>query len=93
MEAAIITGGTRGIGAAIAASLADRKVRLVLNGRHRDTEAEQRISELAKHTDVRFIEGDASDQETATKITKLATDQLGRIDYVVPAAGGPNPGR
>ncbi len=93
MEVAVITGGTRGIGAAIATALAERKVRLVLNGRHRDGEAEQRMSELGKLTDVRFVEGDAGDERTATQLARLTSEQFGRIDYVVPAAGGPNPGK
>lgn len=93
MEVAVITGGTRGIGAAIATALAERKVRLVLNGRHRDGEAEQRMSELGKLTEVRFVEGDAGGETTATQIAKLASEQFGRIDYVVAAAGGPNPGK
>ena len=93
MEVAVITGGTRGIGAAIATALAERKVRLVLNGRHRDGEAEQRMSELGKLTEVRFVEGDAGGETTATQIAKLASEQFGRIDDVVAAAGGPNPGK
>ena len=93
MEVAVITGGARGIGAAVAAALAERKVRLVLNGRHRDGEVEQHLSELSKLTDVLFVEGDAGDERTASQLAKVASEKFGRIDYVVPAAGGPNPGK
>ncbi len=93
MEVAVITGGTRGIGGAIAAALARRNVRLVLNGRNRDAEVDQLLSTLGQLTEVRFVAGDASDGAFATELVKQATDQFGRIDYVVPAAGGPNPGK
>jgi NAD(P)-dependent dehydrogenase (short-subunit alcohol dehydrogenase family) len=93
METAVITGGTRGIGAAIATALAGRKVRLVLNGRHRDADAEQQIEALGKITEVMFVEGDAGNESTAAKLAEAASREFGRIDYVVPAAGGPNPGK
>lgn len=93
MEAAIITGGTRGIGAAIASALAERKVRLVLNGRQRDPEVERTLAALAAVTEVLFVEGDAADEATSVKLAAAAAERYGRIDYVVPAAGGPHPGR
>jgi NAD(P)-dependent dehydrogenase (short-subunit alcohol dehydrogenase family) len=93
MEVAVITGGTRGIGAAIAAALAHRKVRLVLNGRNDGDEVRKLVSELSVLTDVKFLAGDASDQSIANALIKEATAHFGRVDYVVPAAGGPNPGK
>ena len=93
MDVAIITGGTRGIGAAIARALAQRKVRLVLNGRSQDDEVKALLAELGSLTDVRFLAGDASEPQTAAALVKEATTQFGRVDYVVPAAGGPNPGK
>jgi NAD(P)-dependent dehydrogenase (short-subunit alcohol dehydrogenase family) len=93
VEVAVITGGTRGIGASIAAALAERKVRLILNGRHRDDETEQLLTGLGKLTEVRFVGGDSGAEETTARIAKLASDEFGRIDYAVPAAGGPNPGK
>ena len=92
-DVAIITGGTRGIGAAIAGVLARRKVRLVLNGRHRDADVEEELAELSGLTDITFVEGDAADPATAQRLASIATDAYGRIDYVIPAAGGPNPGK
>jgi NAD(P)-dependent dehydrogenase (short-subunit alcohol dehydrogenase family) len=93
MEVAIITGGTRGIGAAIASGLAERKVRLVLNGRNEDDDVKKLCTELRKKTEVRFIAGDAADPEMAARLASEATNSFGRIDYAVPAAGGPNPGK
>ena len=93
MEVAIITGGTRGIGAAIAEGLSQRQVRLVLNGRHEDVDVRKLLGDLGKLTDVRFVGGDAADPATALKLASEASNHFGRIDYVVPAAGGPNPGK
>src|SRR5436190_7750883 len=86
-EAAVITGGTRGIGAAIAHALARRGVRLVLNGRGRDAEVDQTLSELGTLTEVEMLVGDAADPATSENLVKLAKSRFGRIDYVVPAAG------
>jgi NAD(P)-dependent dehydrogenase (short-subunit alcohol dehydrogenase family) len=93
MEVAIITGGTRGIGAAIASGLAQRKVRLVLNGRNEDEEVKKFCGGLRQLTEVRFITGDAANPEMSARLAEEATSSFGRIDYVVPAAGGPNPGK
>lgn len=89
---AVITGGTRGIGAAIARSLAARDVDLVLFGRHRDAEVDALIAELEKTTGVLFVAGDAGDPATAPLLVAAAMERFGRIDYLIPAAGGAVPG-
>lgn len=93
MEVAVITGGTRGIGAAIAVALAKRNVRLVLNGRNRDAEVDRLLADLGNMTEAAFVAGDASDPGVAGDLVKEALKRFGRIDYAVPAAGGPNPGK
>ena len=93
MDVAIITGGTRGIGGAIATALARRKVRLVLNGRKEDDEVRALLQGLGQLTDVRFHAGDASEAKTSAELVDLAMSAFGRVDFAVPAAGGPNPGR
>jgi NAD(P)-dependent dehydrogenase (short-subunit alcohol dehydrogenase family) len=93
MEAAVITGGTRGIGAAIAKALARRGTALVLNGRAEDDEVRQLLTELRDLTPVRFLPGDGTTPETAAALTQMAEGEFGRLDYVVPAAGGPHPGK
>ena len=92
-EVAIITGGTRGIGAAIAGALAARGVRLVLNGRNRDAEVDAAVAALRKQAEVELDLGDAADPATAARLVASARSRFGRVDYVVPAAGGPHPGR
>ncbi len=89
-EAAIITGGTRGIGAAIARQLAGRGVDLLLSGRHRDDEVEALLAELGDRA--RFEAADAADPASAERLVAAAMEAFGRIDYLVPAAGGVVPG-
>ena len=89
-EAAIITGGTRGIGAAIARQLAGRGVDLLLSGRHRDDEVEALLAELGDRA--RFEAADAADPASAERLVAAAMEAFGRIDYLVPAAGGAVPG-
>ncbi|MCX5495491.1 SDR family NAD(P)-dependent oxidoreductase [Kaistia dalseonensis] len=89
---AIITGGTRGIGAAIAHALAARDVDLLLSGRNRDDEVDALIAALDTKTNVGLHLADAGDPSTATALVELAMQRFGRIDYLVPAAGGAVPG-
>jgi NAD(P)-dependent dehydrogenase (short-subunit alcohol dehydrogenase family) len=89
---AIITGGTRGIGAAIAAALAARGVRLVLNGRGSDKDVTETLAALGKRTEVEIAYGDAADPATAEALAVLAEKRFGRVDFAVPAAGGAHPG-
>jgi NAD(P)-dependent dehydrogenase (short-subunit alcohol dehydrogenase family) len=90
---AIITGGTRGIGAAIGIELAQRGVRLVVNGRTSDEEVEQNLATLRDLTDVEVLHGDASNPVIADELAKTAQARYGRIDFAVAAAGGPAAGK
>jgi NAD(P)-dependent dehydrogenase (short-subunit alcohol dehydrogenase family) len=92
-EVAIVTGGTRGIGAAIAKALADRGVKLILNGRDQDAEVEARLADLRALTDVELHLADAAAPTTVAALVALAGSRFGRVDYVVAAAGGAHPGR
>jgi NAD(P)-dependent dehydrogenase (short-subunit alcohol dehydrogenase family) len=90
---ALITGGTRGIGLAIAELLADRGTRLVINGRTSDAEVETALAALRKKTDVLFVPGNAADPAVARSLVAETKKKFGRLDFLVPAAGGPHPGR
>lgn len=91
-EVAIITGGTRGIGAAIARRLAARGIDLLLSSRYRDAEVEALLEELAAETNVLFEAVDVAEPGSSEKLVEAAMARFGRIDYLVPAAGGAVPG-
>jgi NAD(P)-dependent dehydrogenase (short-subunit alcohol dehydrogenase family) len=60
MQTALITGASRGLGLALAAALAQRGWRLVIDART-ETELEAARAELAAHTEVVAIAGDIAD--------------------------------
>jgi NAD(P)-dependent dehydrogenase (short-subunit alcohol dehydrogenase family) len=91
-KVAIVTGGTRGIGAAIALALAHRGARLVINGRGRDEEVDGNLKALSEATETEIHFGDAADAGVAADLVDIARERFGRVDYLVPAAGGPVPG-
>lgn len=92
-HAALITGGTRGIGAAIGTALARRGVRLVVNGRNTDEEVEANLATLGGLTDIEVVRGDAADPAVAAELVKRTIARFGRLDFAIAAAGGPAPGR
>lgn len=91
-KVAIVTGGTRGIGAAIARTLAQRGAKLVLNGRARDPDVDALMDELRTITQTELVLGDAAVPDTPATIVRHAMQRFGRVDYVVAAAGGAYPG-
>lgn len=85
-KTALVTGGGTGIGAGIALALAAAGTRVVINGRREDKLRET----AARHVgEPRILTraGDVSDRTAARQIVEWATQQLGRIDMLVNAAG------
>jgi len=74
-KTALITGGTKGIGKAIATMLAEKNVRLVLNYFSDEDEANKTKSQLK----ARLIQADVSTYEGANKIL----DSIDTLDYIV----------
>lgn len=84
----LITGGTRGIGAATALEFARRGVDVALVARKTDVAAEKmRDAVQSLGPRCALIPGDMGKQQDVTRCVEEATRQLGRIDILVHAAG------
>lgn len=88
---ALITGGTRGIGLAMARTMLERGARVVANGRQMTSEAEALAAEFG--TDRFAVKlADVAIPEQATGLVEDTGTQFGRLDMLVHSAGGPAPG-
>jgi 3-oxoacyl-[acyl-carrier protein] reductase len=89
---ALITGGSKGIGAAIARELVGEGVRVAICARNEDevlATAEELRSEGAV---VHAQRADVTDPEQVRDFVARSADQLGGIDFLVNNAGGAHPG-
>jgi 3-oxoacyl-[acyl-carrier protein] reductase len=84
---AIVTGGSRGIGAAIAASLAQNGAAVVVSGRDADR-LERAVKDLeAGGATALGVVADAASREDADRLVETAKQRFGRIDVLVNNAG------
>jgi 3-hydroxybutyrate dehydrogenase len=83
---AAITGGTAGIGRAIAEAFVAEGARVVVNGRNAD-KGKTVVSELGEDR-ARFYQGDATTREGVEGTVEAAVQHFGRIDIMVNNAGG-----
>jgi NAD(P)-dependent dehydrogenase (short-subunit alcohol dehydrogenase family) len=89
----LVTGGTRGIGAACAAELARRGAQVSLVGRHGDEEAmrtRERIEALGEAC--LLVSADMAQPVDATRCVRETVEALGGVDVLVHSAGGPAAG-
>ncbi len=85
---AIVTGGTRGIGLAIAKRLADDGWNLLLTYRGDDEAAKAAEQELAGSSgNIKVIAGDIANADDAGRIIEEGMAHLGKIDALVNNAG------
>ena len=89
--AAVITGGTRGIGLAIARLLLSKGGKVALNGRGPTPQAEALLAAYGPDH-VAILLADVSQPGQATGLISRAAAQFGRLDILIHAAGGPAPG-
>ncbi len=85
-KAVMITGGSSGIGLAIARAFADRGARVVIGSR-RPEAVEQAIQQIQGQHPVRGRAVDVADRDSAKTFIDFGLDQLGRLDILVLAAG------
>ncbi len=87
-KAVVITGGSRGIGAAAVKLFAQAGADVVFNYNRNREAAEQVEQEARKHgTRVESLKADLSKMADAKKLIDLATSRLGRLDILVANAG------
>lgn len=86
-KVACITGGTRGIGRAIAEGFVAEGAKVVVNGRSPD-KGQAAIDEMNAGDAVHFIAGDVTEQSICEGLVDQTVDHFGRIDIMVNNAGG-----
>lgn len=88
-KTALVTGGTKGIGAATAIALAREGADVAVNGRHDDAEAQQvkrQIEALGRRCEV--IVADCGQPDEAARCVADTVARLGTVDVLVHSAGG-----
>lgn len=83
-KVAVVTGGTRGIGFATAAALAEAGATVVITGRDRET-TEKRAAELGERA--HGVALDIADSAAVKDVFKAIAKEHGRIDVLVASAG------
>ena len=87
-KVAIVTGGTRGIGRAIALKLADHGANIVINYRNSDKEAEELKAILEeKGVKVLTVKCDISNFQDSKNLMDKCKEVFGKIDILVNNAG------
>lgn len=82
-----VTGGTRGIGRAIAETMLKAGASIALNGRNPDKGA-QALKEIDAGDRAIFIPGDVTQKADVENFIQGTIEQLGRLDILVNNAGG-----
>ena len=87
-KAALVTGGSRGIGRAIAHRLATQGADIAFSYRGNEAAAKEAAAEIeALGRRAAAIQGDVSDPESAEAVVKAALDAYGKVDNLVNNAG------
>jgi hypothetical protein len=81
-KVALVTGGTRGIGAVMARRFAEQGARVVLTGRSVDAGEQVAESIRSAGGDARFVRADLSVEADARSSIQAAVDAYGRLDLV-----------
>lgn len=88
MKTVIVTGGSRGIGAATVKELARSGYQVVLNYNQSEMQAKTIQEELAKENiDIEICKADVSKREEVKKLVKFTLEKYRKIDVLVNNAG------
>jgi 3-oxoacyl-[acyl-carrier protein] reductase len=89
-QAALVTGGSRGIGLGVAERLVSEGARVVVSGRdsERGEHARERLRAMASDDQAaHFVQADAGEPAQVEALFRSAVDRLGRLDILVANAG------
>jgi NAD(P)-dependent dehydrogenase (short-subunit alcohol dehydrogenase family) len=91
-KTALVTGGSKGLGKAMARGLVEAGADVVISSRH-EIELRTALSEILKDTDRRgrYVVADMSRREQVVRLAKDALDLTGRIDVLINNAGTNKP--
>lgn len=89
----VITGGSSGIGLALAQALGAKGARLLLTGRRRGLVEEAAAALRASNVDAHAVSADVATEEGRAATMAAARQRLGGIDVLVNNAGGVRAGR
>ena len=86
----LVTGGTRGIGAAAALALAREGADVAIAGRHEDEDARQTLAAIrALGRRAELILADFGKPDDCTRAVAETAQRLGGVDVLIHSAGGP----
>ncbi|MEQ8849932.1 SDR family NAD(P)-dependent oxidoreductase [Botrimarina sp.] len=87
---ALVTGGTKGIGAAVARDLAARGARVAVAARQDDRAVRDLVDSASDlEGEIRFFQADVGDPAAATALVERVAGEFGGLDILVHSAGGP----
>lgn len=86
-KVAVITGGTRGIGKAIAQLFAANGASVAVIGTSYSDKAKETVEELEKVTTAKFYSANVKDAEDCDNVVKSILEDFGKIDILVNNAG------
>lgn len=84
---ALVTGGNRGLGKAIAFALAQSGARVIVSGRDHDRNEETVAEARARGLVITAVDADITDDPSVTQMTDAAVERLGGLDILVNNAG------
>jgi NAD(P)-dependent dehydrogenase (short-subunit alcohol dehydrogenase family) len=87
-KVALVTGGSKGLGKAMARGLAEAGADIVISSRHED-ELRSALDEILRGTNRRgrYVVADMSRRSDVESLARTALEQMGRIDILVNNAG------
>src|SRR5438045_9527757 len=93
LKTALVTGGTRGIGAATALAFAREGANVAISSRHDDADAQRTKREIeALGVRCAMIVADCAQPAQCERLVAQTVEALGGLDVLVHAAGGAVPG-